>query len=227
MLIELKNVMVTLGGKTVLHGINLTLQPGQITIIHGHSGSGLSTLLKTAAGIINPSNGQVLYDGIDTVTLVEKKKRRLQTHTGFVFQDIALWANMNLASNLDLPLQAKYPNLDPAERRQRIDAALKHLGFSVNLNLRPVELSLGQQKMLSFLRATIPGPEALMMDEPLTGLDPHWKQVVINRLKELRAEGTTLVFGSHNSDLAASLADQIIELHQGQILLNDKEVPKP
>lgn len=203
----------------------MKLEPGQITLVHGHSGAGISVLLKTVAGLIRPTRGEVLYDGTDIATLREREMRKLQTRTGFMFQDVALWANMPLASNLHLPLEAKFPNLSADERKQIIDEALKQSGFTVDLNKRPVELSLGQQKFLSFLRAIIPGPEALMLDEPLSGMDRHWAEIVINKLRELRARGTTLVFGSHNSQMSSDLADHLVVLHHGQILENDKEVP--
>jgi len=144
-----------------------------------------------------------------------------------MFQDAALWANMTLASNLDLPLQAKFPNLGDNAREQIIAEALKQAGFSVDLKKRPVDLSQGQQKFLSFMRAIIPGPEALILDEPLTGMDQHWIEAVIKKIAELRANGATLVFGCHNAENSSGIADQLMTLHQGQLFAGDKEVFSP
>ncbi len=224
MLIELKDVAVNLSGKSILEGINLDLEPGQITLIHGQSGSGLSVLLKTVAGLITPASGQVLYDGVDISSLSEQKMRRLQTRTGFMFQYAALWANMPLASNLHLPLQAKFPDLTTESRQQIIDEALKQFSYSADLKKRPVELSLGQQKFMSFLRAVIPGPEALMLDEPLAGMDRHWMETVVKHLSELRDSGKTLILGSHNSPVLFNLSDQCILIQHGRIQISSQEV---
>lgn len=217
-MIELKNLAVDLGGQSVLRDINLTLMPGQITVILGRSGSGLSVLLKTAAGLIPPSSGQVLYDGCSLDSLGEQEKRRIQTRTGFMFQDAALWANMSLAANLHLPLQAKFPDLDEEARRKKIEVALQRCGLSVDLDRRPVELSVGQQKFLSFLRAVIPGPEALLLDEPIAWMDRRWAEIVIRELTEQRAKGTTLALGSHDSETSFDMADRLVVLHQGRVL---------
>jgi phospholipid/cholesterol/gamma-HCH transport system ATP-binding protein len=224
--IELKNVAVDLGGKNILKDICLKFEPGQATLVQGNSGSGLSVLLKTIAGLIQPSKGQILYDGIDIASMDEGTTRQAHIRTGFMFQDAALWANMNLAANLDLPLQAKYPDVNSPSRKQIIDEALKQFGFTVDLNMRPVQLSLGGQKIMSFLRATIPGPEVLLLDEPLAGMDQNWADKVILRLAELRANGTTIIFGSHNLQISSDMADHLVVLNKGQIVKNDQEVPR-
>ncbi len=218
MLIELKNISIDLGGKPILQDINLKLKPGRITAILGHSGSGLSVLLKTAAGLVSPSKGQVLYDGRSLGSLNDKEKRQLQTQTGFMFQDSALWANMSLAANLDLPLQAKYPKLSMVERKNKIEASLQRHGFSVDTKLRPVEISQGQKKFVSFLRAVIPGPEALLLDEPVAWMDRPWAKVVMNELSALRAKGITIAFGSNKYESNFELADHLVILKRGRIL---------
>ncbi len=218
MLIELKNVSVKQADNSILRGLNLSLQPGRITAILGQSGAGLSVLLKTIAGLIPPTSGQVLYDGQDPESFKHKDRRLFQTRTGFMFQDAALWSNMTLAANLDLPLQAKYPDLDPQARQQMVQEALQEYGFSVDLNQRPVDLSLGEKKFMSFLRAVIPGPEALMMDEPIAYLDRQWGDRIIEKLGELRSQGTTLVLSSHHPRTWFDKADHLVALHQGEMI---------
>ncbi|MFH1843243.1 MAG: ATP-binding cassette domain-containing protein [bacterium] len=218
MQIELQNVTVELGGDPVLREIDLVLPAGQATVIRGGSGCGKTVLLKTAAGLIPPTRGRVLYDGQDLAALTDRENRRLQTRTGFGFQDAALWANMNLAANLDLPLQAKYPDLDAVARRRRIDDILESFGLSEDLMIRPVALSEGQQKVFSFLRALIPGPEALFLDKPTTGLDGRWINLVLHKLHELRDRGVTLVTVSNNPEVTADLADQLVIVRRGRVL---------
>ncbi len=216
--IELQNVAVELGGQPVLQDINLELQPGKITAILGNSGSGLSVLLKTAAGLIPATRGQVLYDDCNLDSFSERQLRQMQTRTGFVFQDAALWANMDLATNLDLPLTAKFPHLRPQERKQRIEAALQRYDFSVDTKKRPVDISQGQKKFVSFLRATIPEPEALFMDEPTSTMDNSWARKIKDELVSLRAKGTTLILAGNQYQPIFELADHLVILHNGRIL---------
>lgn len=229
MRIELDKVGVKLGGRSVLEDVCLDLVPGTLTVISGGSGCGTSVLLKTAAGLISPTRGAVLYDGRNYASLDEGERPRLQTRTGFMFQDAALWANMSLAANLDLPLQAKFPQLNRGARRRLVAEVLAGFGCELDLSLRPVELPLGEQKFVSFLRAVIPGPEALFLDEPLAGLDSRWAEILLTRLAELRTAGTTMVVGSHNVGLPAGLVDQQFDLvrpqggHKGACPRNEEE----
>ncbi len=215
----MKNVAVELGGRSILNDIDLRFAPGEIVAIRGHSGSGLSVLLKTAAGLLAPTSGGVFYDGHDYGALGERETVLLQTRTGFMFQDAALWANMSLAANLDLPLQAKFPQEGTAARRQRVAVALDDFGISLDLNKRPVDLSLGEQKFLSFLRAALPEPEAILLDDPLAGMDDRSAEILLKHLTVMKTRGAAVVLGSHGSDAAIDLADRLVVLDQGRILV--------
>lgn len=227
MRIELKNVDVELGGRSILRDVNLQFAPGEITAICGRSGSGLSVLLKTAAGLVAPSAGGVYYDDRSYDSLGERETARLQTQTGFMFQDAALWANMSLAANLDLPLRAKFPQLDAAARRRRVAEALDGFGVSLDLDKRPVELSLGEQKFMSFLRAAVPEPEAIFLDEPLAGMDDRAAEILRKKIAEMRARGAVVVLGSHGSAASIDLADRLVTLDQGRILAAPTRAEQP
>jgi phospholipid/cholesterol/gamma-HCH transport system ATP-binding protein len=174
-------------------------------------------LLKTAAGLIPPSAGRVLYDGVDYVTLPEQDRARLQTRTGFQFQDAALWANLPVAANLDLPLQAKFPRLDRRARNRRLAAAIEEFGVPLDPTRRPVDFSLGEQKLISFLRAVIPGPEALFLDEPLAWLDHGLADLIREQIAALRDRGVAIILGSHDPHLLEDLADSLIVLEDGRL----------
>lgn len=218
MRIELQKVTVERGGRRILDGVDAVFEPGRLTVILGRSGAGLTTLLKTAAGLIEPGGGRVLYDGRALADLDARARRTLQTRTGFVFQDAALWANSSLLANLDLPLQAKFPGLGPAARRERIDSALNSFGFAADLKDRPATLSLGQQKVVSFLRALVPDPEALFLDEPTASLDQHWRGTLLRVLDERRRQGATLAAAGHDARLTGTMADRLVVLHEGRVL---------
>jgi len=174
--------------------------------------------LKTAAGLIPVSKGEILYDGRSINLFSLKEDRQLQTRTGFMFQDAALWANMSLAANLALPIQAKFPHLTKTETKQKVDTSLQQYGFSVDTKLRPVDISQGQKKFISFLRAVIPGPEALFLDEPVAGMDQFWAEKIREKLSALHEDGTTIVFASNQYEPTLDMADHLVILHQGRIL---------
>jgi len=217
-IIELQNVSVELGGQLVLQEISLTLTPGRITAILGPSGSGLSVLLKTAAGLIPATGGRVLYDGRSLDSFNETELRQLQTRTGFMFQDAALWANRPLQANFDLPLQAKYPQMSNSERKQKIEAALQQFDFLVDTQKRPVDISQGEKKFVSFLRAVIPGPEALLLDEPVAWMDSFRADRIWNELSALRTRGVTIALASNQHEANFEMADDLVILQKGQIV---------
>jgi len=212
MRIELRQVSVRYGERTVLEGIDLDLAPGSLAAVVGPTGAGLTTLLKVAAGLVRPTVGAVLHDGQDLADLDEVARRRHQTRTGFMFQDAALWANQTLGANLELPLLARNPAMSAGDRLQRIASALADCGWTAPLDLRPVHLARGEQLMLSFLRAVIPGPDALFLDEPLAGLDGRWRGVLSRRLQQERERGATVLLSSQDPGAVADLAPEIITL---------------
>lgn len=217
MRVELQDVTVGWGGKALLCHVNLTLEPGRMVGVVGPSGSGVSLLLKTAAGLVEPLEGQVCHDGVALNRLGEEASRRMQTRSGFMFQDAALWANTSLEGNLLLPLRAKFPELSAGEQQTRLKEGLQAAGFLTDLGRRPAQLSRGQQRFLSFLRATLPDPEALFLDEPVMGLDAAWSDTMWRRAAELRADGACILAGSHHFQSWCHAADHILLLEDGRI----------
>ena len=217
MFIELKNISVEMNGKTILRDINLKLMAGEITAVFGASGAGLSILLKVASGLLFPTSGEVVYDGRDLRSFDSGELRELQTRSGFVFQDSALWANRTIAANLELPLRAKFPSLSVPEMEQKIRSSLEHFEFEVNTQNRPVDISQGEKKFVSFLRAIIPGPEALFLDEPTAWMDLLWADKVMGKLSALRTAGTTILFASNQLESIFDLADNLVIIHRGEI----------
>jgi phospholipid/cholesterol/gamma-HCH transport system ATP-binding protein len=217
MRIELQQVSMEFQGQTLLHGIDLVIAPGTSVAILGPSGSGVSLLLKTAAGLLDPDAGQVLYDGRDLGGMPDRERRHLQTQTGFMFQDAALWANTNLEGNLLLPLRAAQPNKKPKELRTRMAAELERLRFKQDLRLRPDRLSFGQRRFVSFLRAILPGPRVLFLDEPHAGMDSHWVRTLSGEIKRLHRDGATLVMGGHRAGDWLPLAEKLLVLNEGRV----------
>lgn len=218
MRVELRNVTVAWLEKPVVKGVNLAIEPGEMVVVLGRSGSGVSLLLKTAAGLMEPALGSVRHEGVDLQDLGGTEGRRRQTQTGFMFQDAALWANTNLEGNLMLPLQAKFPTRSGDELREMMRAGLAEAGFRQDLSQRPAQLSVGRQRFVSFLRATLPDPSILFLDEPILGLDPVWMAALWRRVGTLLAGGTTVLAGSHRFDSWCEKADRVVLLDGGCVV---------
>ncbi|MCG8452024.1 MAG: ATP-binding cassette domain-containing protein [Spirochaetales bacterium] len=200
----------------VLSHLHLLLPEGGVTGVVGVSGSGKSLVLKMAAGLISPSKGRVFYRGNDVAMMSEAAYQRMQSQTGFHFQDAALWANMSLWDNLALPLMAAHPSMDEATVAHLVQQALDDAKLRINPHLRPAEVSLGHRKMVGYLRATMNQPALLFLDEPSSFLERGSQRVLLNMLSAQKAKGVTMLLATHNFEYIEALADSIAVLDEGQ-----------
>lgn len=136
--------------KQIINGITLSVERGSVIGLLGQSGSGKSTLLKLLSGILVPSAGKILYDGIDIQLMSNVQNKMFRRKCSFVFQDSALWANQDIQQNLNLPLQTHNPLMSQKDRLDAIHEICNIVGYTRPLNLRPVDLSAGEQKKVAF-----------------------------------------------------------------------------
>ena len=136
-----------------------------------------------------------------------------------VFQDSALWANQNLFQILELPLRVHFPLMTRKEREERIEAVAAEVGYKRELGIRPVELSMGEQKLLGFARAMICRPQLLYLDEWTESLDEHASRRLIDMVRKLRDDGVTILMVSHDIRIIRDLADIVVMIVGGQIIL--------
>lgn len=216
-LISLLDVSVTLGGRTILHEVNVSFPAGASTVIMGPSGSGKSTLLKTAAGLIPPDSGKVLFKGKDMLQLSEAGMREMRKASAFVFQDGALWENKTLFENLALPLQVHFPGLPAADVAHRVARALERVGLADGALQRPAQLSGGAKKIASFSRALISDPALLFMDEPTLSIDHEMEERVAQMISEAKARGCAIVAVTHDPRLTSTLADRLVVMDAGSV----------
>jgi phospholipid/cholesterol/gamma-HCH transport system ATP-binding protein len=217
-LIELKDVSVLSQDYPMLLNVSVKIPRGRSTIIMGPSGCGKSTLLKVLAGIIIPDSGEVILEGQDYHTLSEKQIMDFKKRNGFVFQDSALWANKNVFENLSLPLRFHFPALDAARIEQKVKKALEYINLSDSVSLRPAQLSIGEQKMISFVRALITDPSIIFMDEPTLAVDNDMKAKLLSMIKKLKSGNSTIIAVIADSVITSMLADNLIILKSGIIL---------
>ena len=200
---------------TVLHPLDLTIEAGEMIAIVGASGSGKSTLMNLLGCLDRPSSGQYLFRGQDTATLDALSLARLRCHHfGFIFQRYHLLPHLNAAANVEIP--AVYAGTPWAERQARSQALLTRLGLSDRSHHTPSQLSGGQQQRVSIARALANGGEVILADEPTGALDSQSGKEVMAILKELHAQGHTIILVTHDMEVA-SHADRIITLKDGRV----------
>ncbi|ATP08704.1 MacB family efflux pump subunit [Aeromonas salmonicida] len=201
---------------TVLHPLDLTIEAGEMIAIVGASGSGKSTLMNLLGCLDRPSAGQYLFRGQDTATLDALSLARLRCHHfGFIFQRYHLLPHLNAAANVEIP--AVYAGTSRPDRQARSNALLARLGLSDRSHHTPGQLSGGQQQRVSIARALANGGEVILADEPTGALDSQSGKEVMAILKELHAQGHTIILVTHDMAVA-SHADRIITLRDGRVL---------
>jgi iron(III) transport system ATP-binding protein len=209
--IELRSVTKAYRHRRVIEAFSLTIGSGERVVLFGPSGCGKSTTLLLVAGLVAPDSGTICIDG-KTVSkerniLVAPQSRGI----GMVFQDLALWPHMSVAENIAFALRARGES--GPERQRRIDDVAQLVGLGNYLNLRPGELSGGEQQRVALARALASEPHILLMDEPLSNLDATLARRLRREILRLHAElAFTLVYVTHNADDAHEIGTRMIEL---------------
>ena len=203
---------------TALDRIDLDIEAGEYLAITGPSGCGKSTLLGVLGLLDAASSGEYWFDGENVAGWNEKRLNRLRRgRIGFVFQSFNLIDDLSVAENIALALE--YGELPAREQRSRVDEAMERLGISHRAKHRPSQLSGGQQQRVAIARAIVAKPALLLADEPTGNLDSAHGDEVMRILRELNAEGTTLVMVTHSAQHAAQ-ASRVLRLLDGRVLVD-------
>jgi phospholipid/cholesterol/gamma-HCH transport system ATP-binding protein len=214
-LVELRKVTCLRGGYQAIKEASLELAEGETLFVMGGAGSGKSVLLKTAAGIALPADGEVLYKGQSLDRMSAREEAAFRRASGFVFQDAALWANMSLYDNLALPARLHEKSWGKAEVDKAVRRAAELAGYGEDLRVRPAELSSGERKLVGLARALVLDPELLFMDDPASSLDEAAAERVSDIIAALKERGRSILVASGSSDLASRHADRIAVLIGG------------
>ena len=217
-LISVRNVTVKMGGYSALSDVSVDFPKGTSTVIMGPSGCGKSTLLKTAAGLIPPDGGTVLFEGENVFRFSERRMGEMRRINGFVFQDDALWENKTIAENLSLPLQVHFPRMPRAEIEGRIVRLLEKGGLSECAPQRPAQLSGGERKIASFLRAVVVEPSLVFLDDPTLSIDNSTSETISQMIQEIKSKGCTIIAVTHDASLTTLIADRLVVLERGRVL---------
>lgn len=217
-MISVSNIHKQFGKQKVLNGIDVEIQKQTITCIMGSSGTGKSVFLKLLIGLLHPDMGSIKVDGQQIVGLSEKEMNVVRMKFGMLFQDAALFDDMNVFENVAFPLR-EHTHLKDEEIAQRVEKKLAEVGLKdVNLKM-PNELSGGMRKRVGLARALMLDPKIVLFDEPTTGLDP----ITTNQIGELilsthQRYPVTFLIISHDLALTYKVADQVIMFDQGQVV---------
>ena len=215
---------------TALNGVSFEIKDGEFVAIMGPSGCGKSTLLNILGLLDNPTSGSYellgtevgAYEhlGTEVANLKEKERTKYRKgNIGFVFQSFNLIDELNVYENIELPL--RYLNISAAERKKKVTDIMKRMNISHRANHFPQQLSGGQQQRVAIARAVVAGPKLILADEPTGNLDSKNGKEVMDLLKELNQEGTTIVMVTH-SQKDAACAQRTIDLFDGQIVSDVK-----
>ena len=199
-----------------LNGVDINIHDGEFVAIMGPSGCGKSTLLNILGMLDTPTDGTYWLDGREVSQLKEDDRTAYRRgKIGFVFQSFNLIEELNVTENVGLPLG--YLGIKGEQRRKRVEETLERMGISHRAGHYPNQLSGGQQQRVAIARAVVCKPGLILADEPTGNLDSKNGIEVMELLRELNREGTTVVMVTH-SQRDASYADRIINLFDGQIV---------
>ncbi|MGA2572719.1 MAG: ATP-binding cassette domain-containing protein [Candidatus Methanomethylicaceae archaeon] len=211
MLLQLFNVDLTLG-TFKLDSVTLNVDQQEYLIIIGRTASGKTTLLKTIAGAYRPSSGKILIDGSDITTAPPEKR-----NVAYVSQIFSSFDPMNVQGNIEFGLRAR--GVPKPERAQLMNGIVRDLGIEHLLDRMPATLSGGEQQRVSLARALVTSPKILLLDEPLSMIDPETKGPIIRLLKAIPEKyNIPVVHVTHEWDEAYALAGLIAVMHQGRII---------
>ncbi|MDR2621261.1 MAG: ABC transporter ATP-binding protein [Dysgonamonadaceae bacterium] len=214
---NLKKVFRTEEVETIaLNDVSLQVNEGEFIAIMGPSGCGKSTLLNILGLLDNPTSGKYYLAGKEVGHLREKDRTQTRKgNIGFVFQSFNLIEEMNVFENVELPLV--YMKINKAERKKRVEEALKRMSISHRAKHFPNQLSGGQQQRVAIARAVVANPKLILADEPTGNLDSKNGNDVMDLLSELNKEGTTIVMVTHSQHDAA-YSHRIVNLFDGEIV---------
>lgn len=213
--IELRNITKCFGDVKVLYGISFQVMAGECFALLGPSGCGKTTLLRLIAGLDEPDHGEITINNKKVCgpkNMVPPHKRSV----GMVFQDLALWPHMSVKENVAFGLKGH--NLRKVEIKEKIEEVLDMVSLNGQREYYPHKLSGGERQRVALARTIVLRPEILLMDEPLSSLDPLLKEEIQGLIVQVKQRfNTTLVYVTHDQDEAIAIADRIAVMKDGRI----------
>ena len=216
-MIEVRNLCKSFEDKEVLKDISTVFEDGKTNLIIGQSGAGKTVLMKNLVGLLDPTSGQVLYDGRDFVGLSKHEKVMMRREMGMIFQSAALFDSMTVLENVMFPLDM-FSTMNLRERIRRAQDCLDRVNLDRDADEKfPGEISGGMQKRVAIARAIALNPKYLFCDEPNSGLDPKTSLVIDGLLQGITKEfGITTIINTHDMNSVMGIGENIIFIYEGR-----------
>jgi phospholipid/cholesterol/gamma-HCH transport system ATP-binding protein len=215
-MIDVKNVIKSFEGKEVLKNISATFDKGKTNLIIGRSGSGKTVFMKILIGLLAPTQGKVLYDKRDIITMPKKELKNLRKEMGMLFQGSALFDSMTVLENVIFPL-TMFTKERKKEREKRARFCLDRVNLNDATDLFPAEISGGMMKRAAIARAIALNPKYLFCDEPNSGLDPKTALLIDELIHDITIEyNMTTIINTHDMNSVMNIGEKIIFIDEGE-----------
>lgn len=222
-MIRLFDVRRSFGEKEVLKGINLRVNKGETFLLIGRSGAGKTVLLKTILGLLRPDSGTIFIEGQEITQLSKARLEKIRLKFGLVFQNSALFDSLTVEENVSFFLK-QHTNMKKGERRRKATETLSLVGLKGIEDMYPYELSGGMRKRVAIARAIIYDPEAIIYDEPTTGIDPIAVDKIVSLIQDLHNRlSITSVIVTHDLETGLKIAERVAFLLGGKIIFEGKK----
>ena len=216
-MIQIENIQKTFGSNRVLKGITSTFETGKTNLIIGQSGSGKTVLLKCIIGLLNPDEGDILYDQRPLSEMDKNTRTQLRTEMGVLFQGSALFDSMSVIDNVLFPLRMFSP-LNEKAQRDRALYCLDRVGLQGKETLFPSEISGGMQKRAAIARAIALNPKYLFCDEPNSGLDPLTSIKIDELITDITREfQMTTIINTHDMNSVIEIGNKVAFIYKGKL----------
>ena len=215
-MIEVKHLYKSFDDKEVLKDINTVFEDGKTNLIIGQSGAGKTVLMKNIVGLLEPTSGEILYDGRNFVNLTKKDQVLMRREMGMIFQSAALFDSLSVLENVMFPLDM-FSDMNLRDRKKRARYCLDRVNLTDAERKYPGEISGGMQKRVAIARAIVMNPKYLFCDEPNSGLDPKTSSVIDELLHGITKEfNTTTIINTHDMNSVMGIGENIVFIADGK-----------
>ena len=215
-LLKIENLKKSFGRLEVLKGLSTEIRKGEVVVMIGPSGGGKSTFLRCMNLLEQPTEGSIIFDGIDIVSADDKTKNRVRSEMGMVFQHFNLFPHLTILDNITLaPKLVRGASAAEAERKAM--ELLRLVGLEDKAKAYPQQLSGGQKQRVAIVRSLAMEPKVMLFDEPTSALDPEMVGEVLDVMKDLAKHGMTMVVVTHEMRFARDVATRVLFLEGGRI----------
>lgn len=221
-MIEFKNVSKVYDNNVkALSNVNIKIDTGDFVFLVGPSGAGKSTFVKMLLKEIEPSEGQIIVDGIELSKIKRKKVPFHRRKIGMVFQDFRLIPSLNVYENVAFAMRVL--EVSPSEIKKQVPIALSLVGLSNKQKMFPNQLSGGEQQRVSIARAIVNKPLVLIADEPTGNLDPETAKEIMALIEDINRSGTTVVMATHAKEIVDDMQKRVIAIEKGQVVRDEEK----